>query len=116
MKVFLDDVRNPPNGGWVCIRSVAEAIMLIDEGVVEVMSLDHDLGDTEHDPEWTGNTVVNYIERKVAEDDTYNPPNLMIHSANPIGRMNMQAGIANIDKMLAARAPLPAVGEGIDSL
>ena len=42
--MWLDDVRPAPDG-WVQVRSVQEAIVLLQTGDVRSASLDHDLGD-----------------------------------------------------------------------
>ena len=47
MKVFLDDERKAPEG-WVRVRWPEEAIELLQNGQVEEISLDHDLGDDGH--------------------------------------------------------------------
>ena len=44
MRVYLDDERKPPEG-WQLVKWPDEAIALLEQGVVEEISLDHDLGD-----------------------------------------------------------------------
>ncbi|WP_416380688.1 cyclic-phosphate processing receiver domain-containing protein, partial [Gilliamella sp. B2717] len=44
MKIFLDDIRKPPNG-WIQVYWPDEMINLLKTGFVEEISLDHDLGD-----------------------------------------------------------------------
>ena len=98
MKVFLDDERPVPDG-WVLVRWPDEVIELLRTGTVTHLSLDHDLGDDERG---TGYDVVLWIEEVVATSD-YIPPQVMVHSANSSARQKMQAGIANIQKLLALR-------------
>ena len=43
MKVYLDDLRTPPDG-WVLVQWPEEAIELLETGEVTELSLDHDLG------------------------------------------------------------------------
>jgi hypothetical protein len=45
MKVWLDDVRDPPANDWFWVKTAAEAILLLQMFPVEMISLDHDLGD-----------------------------------------------------------------------
>ena len=48
-KVYLDDVRTPTNNEWVVVRNYNELVSIIRlKGLenFEVISLDHDLGDT----------------------------------------------------------------------
>ena len=64
MKVFLDDVRPTPEG-WVRCYWPQEVIELLKTGNVEVISLDHDLGD---DTRGTGMDVCKWIEQTVFEN------------------------------------------------
>jgi hypothetical protein len=94
MKVFLDDVRPTPVG-WTRVYWPDEAIALLATGTVEVISLDHDLGD---DSRGTGYDVVLWIEQAVALHG-FKPPAITIHSANPAASSKMQAGIAAIQRL-----------------
>lgn len=46
MKLYLDDVRNPPDASWTLARNIREAQRLVEanKGQITNMSLDHDLG------------------------------------------------------------------------
>lgn len=99
MKLYLDDERACPEG-WTLAKTAEEAIFLLETEKVEEISLDHDLGDTDHDPEWTGYTVLLHIESKVVWDDTYHAPRIKIHTANSGARPKMEAGVANIEKYM----------------
>ena len=57
MKVWLDDVREAPEG-WIHIRTPEEAIDLLRSGAVEEISLDHDLGIFTEEGEATGYDVL----------------------------------------------------------
>jgi len=94
MKIYLDDVRYDCSSGWVLVKTAGEAIAWLKTGVVEEISLDHDLGDT-----LTGLDVLNWIERKVFEDG-FKPPKMYVHSMNPVGRKNMLVAIASIEKRM----------------
>ena len=94
MKVFLDDIREPPQG-WVLVRTAHEAIAALATGKVTHISLDHDLGDD--DKNGTGYDVVLWIEEAVALR-AFVPPALSIHSANVVGRQRMEAAIAEIKR------------------
>lgn len=98
MRVFLDDERQPPDG-WHQVRWPEEAIALLEQGIVTEISLDHDLGDDERG---TGYDVVVWIERAVATSD-FRPPKMLVHSANISARQKMEAGIAAITRLVAAR-------------
>ena len=98
MRVYLDDERKPPEG-WHLVRWPDEAIALLEQGVVEEISLDHDLGDDERG---TGYDVVLWIERAVVERG-FRPPRMRVHSANTSARQKMEAGIAAIMRLADTR-------------
>jgi hypothetical protein len=120
IRIYLDDVRTPlPNPSthdvpeWTVVRSYEEFVDKINEvGLenVELISLDHDLGDTAM-REWHTNVYHNYkldydnITEKTGMDCTKwlverwmdGAPvcQVMIHSANAIGSANMMGYINN---------------------
>jgi len=94
MKLFLDDERKPPIG-WVLVKWPEEAIKYLESGDVEIISLDHDLGDDDHG---TGYDVILWIEEAVVNNN-FKPPEIIVHSANVSARIKMEAGIKNIYKL-----------------
>ncbi|MBL9100467.1 MAG: hypothetical protein JNL82_05905 [Myxococcales bacterium] len=94
MKVWLDDERPAPPG-WHAVRWPDEAIALLAAGVVEAISLDHDLGD---DARGTGYDVVVWIEEAVAVRG-FKAPTMAVHSANSAARARMEAGIASVVRL-----------------
>ena len=98
MKVYLDDERNTPEG-WTRVYWPDEAISLLTSGAVVEISLDHDLGDDERG---TGYDVILWIEEAVALRG-FNPPIIVVHSANSSARQKMEAGIAAIRRMVIER-------------
>lgn len=92
MKLFLDDIRNPPDESWVIARTYEEAIQHLMTGWVEEVSLDHDLG-----TERTGYDVAREIERLV-RFGVIDPPNWRVHSANPVGRANIERALKAVDE------------------
>lgn len=104
--IFLDDVRMPPDDGnkWTVVRHIDDAWASIvtawhtSHGRGEiVISLDHDLG--EDIP--TGYDLVKHIECAVATQHEFKPKlEMRIHSANPVGRQNMERGIQSIYRLL----------------
>ena len=99
MKLFVDDERACPEG-WDLVKTAEEAILMLDHEAVEEISLDHDLGDQDHDPEWTGYTVLLHIESRVVWDDAYYAPKIKIHTANSGARPKMEAGVASIERYM----------------
>ena len=87
MKIWVDDLRPVPQG-YTGTRSVNETIALIKkcevEGTeIELLDLDHDLGDYAGD----GGDAIKILDF-LAERETWYP--IRIHTANPVGRANMQ--------------------------
>lgn len=91
MKLWLDDIRDMPDGYVWHAKTAQEAITIIQNMRVEEISLDHDLGDDENG---TGYDVATYIE-KCAFYKTISPMRMHIHSANPIGVKRMQTALMN---------------------
>ncbi len=92
MKIFLDDVRDTPEGYVRCYWP-EEVIELLKTHPVSELSLDHDLGD---DEKGTGYDVLKWIEEEVYTNN-FNPPKVIkVHSANPIAKQRMLSAIASI--------------------
>lgn len=90
MNIWLDDERNPVDYGkadWTWIKTAEEAIRLLNIGIVENISLDHDLG-----TELTGYDVAAHIEKE-AFNKNIPQLNWFIHTANPVGRKRMVASL-----------------------
>lgn len=98
MKIFLDDIRQEPNG-WRRTFHAEETVSLLkqcqDEGVpVEALSLDNDLGLGE--PE--GRTVLDWLEEQAFTVPSFRlPVRILVHSANAPARQRMEAVIARLD-------------------
>lgn len=93
MKIFLDDERKAP-AGWTQAHWPDEVIALLQTGLVETISLDHDLG---NDEKGTGYDVILWIEEAVIMKD-FLPPHISVHSANPAARLRMEKAIVSIEK------------------
>ncbi len=86
MKLYLDDIRDVPQG-YVGAKSVNQAIKLIEESEqngeeIEVLDLDHDLGDYYPD----GGDAIKLLDWLIERNTLYP---IVIHTANPVGRDNM---------------------------
>lgn len=89
MKLFIDDVRNSPDTTWTIARSSNEAIILVEaNGVPDVISFDHDLGEDD-----TSMIFINWFIENVLDKKLHIPHNFsfIVHSANPVGRENIQS-------------------------
>ena len=87
-KLYLDDVRHCPNG-YTLVRNVKEFKDYINtNGVPELISFDHDLGGDE--------TAMQCIHWLIKND--YCIKDYKIHSANPVGRANIEGLITSWKK------------------
>ena len=80
MKIFLDDIRKPPDESWTLCKWPNEVIDLLLTGKVTHLSLDHDLG---NDDFGTGNDVVIWLEEQVYFN-RLRPPIVTLHRASPV--------------------------------
>ncbi len=113
IRLYLDDVRSPPDDTWTVVRTAEEARALLDDPLVTVehASLDHDLGECSaceqvrgfQDPQntcqhrMTGYDLVKWM----AEHDVWPVNKPTVHSFNPVGRANMRA---TIDRYFTVRS------------
>ena len=88
MKIFLNDIRHPRTDDWIIIRSSDDIKEYIrNNGMVDYISFDHDLGDDD-----TAMIFIKWLidkdldENIIKESFEYN-----IHSANPVGRDNIDS-------------------------
>jgi hypothetical protein len=94
MKMWLDDIRPMPSEYDIHAKTAAVAIALLDDA--EAISLDHDLGADENG---TGYDVACEIEKRAANG--IKPPMWKIHSANPVGRKNMEMALIAAQKLFS---------------
>ena len=89
MKLWVDDEREAPSG-WEHRKTVHEAIMTIDNlrNSITHISLDHDDGKD------TFEAVARFI-RLMKELHFEWDPHITVHSANPIGKKNMESILLN---------------------
>lgn len=123
-KIYLDDIRTPIDKDWLVVRNYDEFVQKIQEiglSNVNIISLDHDLGDTAMS-EYYNNVAPNYklnydniIEKTGLDcakwliehwlenknEGSYQKfvfPEVYTHSANPIGASNIIGYINNFLK------------------
>jgi hypothetical protein len=99
MKLWLDDERPAPDG-WIREMTAADAMVQLASGEVTHLSLDHDLG---HANGQTGYDVCLWLERASVNDPTFTMPVVTLHTANPVGRQNMQRVLDSIQRRLDER-------------
>jgi len=87
VKIWVDDIRPVPVG-YEGTKSVNETKALIEQieaagGSIDLIDLDHDLGDYAA----YGGDAIKILDY-LAERETFYP--IAIHTANPVGRANME--------------------------
>lgn len=82
MKIWVDDVRTPPDDSWVWFKTsrlvcewMVAMVMSNPNFRIDVMSLDHDLG---------GDDTTRPIVLWFCENNFW-PVEVVVHSANPVG-------------------------------
>jgi hypothetical protein len=113
IRIYLDDVRTPIEDGWTVVRNYEQfvsTVMYIGLENINIISLDHDLGDSAM-TEWKTNVYNNYvlnydnITEKTGMDcakwlvkqwmDGQPVVDVFTHSANAIGSANIMGYINN---------------------
>ena len=85
LKLWVDDLRDPPDGTWVVARDYHPAIEILETDRVKKVSLDHDLG-----PDETGYDICLWMSRTGIWPNT-----IALHTANPLGREAMYDHLVN---------------------
>ncbi|UUG69890.1 hypothetical protein SEA_MORKIE_29 [Gordonia phage Morkie] len=75
MKLWVDDLRTPPEG-WAWAKTSTEAIAMLDGNAVTDLSLDHDLG---------GDDTTRPVVLWMCEHEVWPSGEIRVHSANPVG-------------------------------
>ncbi|MEA3290298.1 MAG: cyclic-phosphate processing receiver domain-containing protein [Campylobacterota bacterium] len=99
MRLYLDDIREPKDDSFIIVRNYDEAIEFIKQnGIPPYISFDHDLGcDKNGDVLKSGYDFAKWLVdmdidgiHSFPDDFKFN-----VHSANPIGRNNIEAILHN---------------------
>ena len=94
-KIYLDDERFPKSPGWIIVRNFKEfKHEILTNGLPDEFSFDHDLGDNEK----TGYEIVKWL----IDDMNFDIRGIKInvHSANPVGKKNIEMYIKNYIKFI----------------
>lgn len=89
IKLWLDDIRTPPDESWEWVKTAPEAIRILGSMEVEIVSLDFDLGEGlggYMESPGSGLEVARYIMTLPKES---RPRIIGIHSQNPVGCKRM---------------------------
>lgn len=95
MKLWLDDIRPMPKGfdKHVTNVTIAKSCIAFPYDPVDEISFDHDLGEDNG----TGYDVAKFIEEQ-AYLGNIPPIKWSIHSANPVGRKNIEAAMKKAEE------------------
>ncbi|WP_336784125.1 cyclic-phosphate processing receiver domain-containing protein [Paenibacillus illinoisensis] len=96
INIWLDDVRPAPDG-WLWAKTASECYEMLSRhvGEVNILSLDHDLGDFNAP---TGYDLVKAICYELETTDLL-PRSIYLHSSNPVGRDNMYSALTNFYRL-----------------
>lgn len=94
MKLWIDDIRDMPADFDVWAKNYEEAVSALKTGKVTQVSFDHDLGDARA---FTGYDIARWIEEQ-SYLGNFKKVSWDIHSANPVGRKNIEAAMNNAAK------------------
>lgn len=114
MKIFVDDIREPPDRSWVVFRDMEVAVTFVIDAIykhifIECISLDHDMGIKSKEVEYMNGyqfliKLEEFFFRRYENDlannvkSTITPPKIIIHSANSVGVARMQTVITSIKR------------------
>lgn len=100
MKIWLDDIRTPPDKTWTWVKRAVVAKMLIASGKVFEISLDNDLGRAMEE----GYMVLEWLEQ--ALNNAFGPhgsrirvPKIYVHTSNPVAAKRMRVVAERIEKL-----------------
>lgn len=93
IKIWLDDIRPPPDNTWMATTTAVSAIDCFSSiNNVEFISFDHDLG-----TKLTGYSVAKFIEL-MAYEGKLKRVRWDIHSANPVGKANIEMAMRKAEE------------------
>jgi hypothetical protein len=91
MKLFVDDIRIPPDQTWIVARSSGEALKMCSALWPTELALDHDLGGED--------TIMNFLKGLYEMWDGERAiPAWSVHSGNPVGKKNIVAYMESWEK------------------
>ena len=87
MKIYLDDLREPP-AGWIKATRPNEVTSHILQGEAEIIDLDYHLG---NDRKYTGLTVLKWLQNEIGEGRIpARVPEIRIHTDNQEAKEKME--------------------------
>ena len=98
VKLYLDDIRDPKDPGFIVVRSYEEAVsFVLENGAPDYISFDHDLGIDPGVIEKTGYDFAKWLVEADMDGKIDIPIHFRfnVHSANPIGASNIESYLKN---------------------
>ena len=94
-RLYIDDIRNPPNDDWIITRTITGAIRVLATMEVDTISLDHDIS---HQVSVDGHSrpfacLENFSAVCYFIGEKYKgltPPKIILHTSNPVGAQRMR--------------------------
>ena len=83
MNLFVDDLRLCPKG-FIHAKDYDEAVIILKKNKINILSLDHDLGEGK-----SGYDIAKFIVEAGIENPLIWPNEIYLHTDNPVGRKNM---------------------------
>lgn len=90
MKLFVDDLRDPPDDSWQVARSTSEAVRMCQAIWPSDLALDHDLGGDDR--------IMDFLKILQEMGEGRPIPSWTVHSANPVGRKNIESFMNSWEK------------------
>lgn len=119
-KLWIDDLRDPPDETWEVVRTAHRAICLLEDNEYEEVSFDNDLGfDSLYGNKMLeGRNILGWLRARQA-NGLYVPPTLEVHTDNPDARTAMESDVHRmigftICKNIAAANPHPEAGRVLE--
>ena len=105
INVFLDDCREQPDN-FILARDTTECRWLLLNNKVNILSLDHDLGDINEE---TGYDLCKWLVTIGNDNPNIYPKQIYLHTANGVGRDNMYQLLNRYkpDWVKLHRSPMP---------
>lgn len=92
MRLWVDDLREPPDETWLWAKSSKKAVGIICTSEIDFISFDFDLGGDD-----TSMDVATLIEGRAERG--IQPPGWAIHSQNPVGRIRLRSALDSAERI-----------------
>jgi len=83
------------NAVWTVAKNFKEAVTLLKENKFDFLTLDYNLGEKQN-----GYDIICWLEERAGNNFGFVPPDIQVHSANPIDQQKIQVVINRIMEIL----------------